>query len=284
MIGNRNYKVPKGRVLVMRTCTEYGFSYANFSWPESGPVSCTDWKPEAVCGHGLHGALWGEGAGSLFRWTSSAIWQVVEVPTDSIIDLDGKVKFPAGVVVAVGNRQRVTSWLGSKAPGHAIIGATDSVGMDSMALVGDRGHAISGDHSASTAGDHGSAISGIYGRSTVGRYGDATAGSFGTARAGDYGSAIAGEQGTAIAGARGTAKVGTGGLAKAGPSGVAEAGYMGSASAGLNGQVRITWKDRFNSDVFDRLAVGYVGFNVVGSLLPDQVYSCNSNGLLVPAL
>ena len=89
--------------LVLRTCNADGTSHGGFVWPEAGPVACPDWEPTAECGHGLHGALWGEGDGGLFRWEQTARWQVLEVPADTIVDLRGKVKFPCDghTVVAV---------------------------------------------------------------------------------------------------------------------------------------------------------------------------------------
>jgi len=50
-----------------------------FVWPRSGPVECPDWDPTPKCGHGLHGVLWGEGAGNLLSWAEDAQWIVVDV-------------------------------------------------------------------------------------------------------------------------------------------------------------------------------------------------------------
>src|SRR4029079_16222096 len=81
-------------VLVMRTCAADMSSHGGFVWPESGPVECKDWNKRAECGNGLHGLLWGSGQYGLLNWSADAKWLVVEVPADSIVDLDGKVKFP----------------------------------------------------------------------------------------------------------------------------------------------------------------------------------------------
>ena len=85
-------------VLVLRTCKADLTSYGGFRWPESGPAEAPDWRPDAECGRGLHGLLWGEGDGSLLDWSAGAKWLVVEVEAADIIDLGGKVKFPRGVV------------------------------------------------------------------------------------------------------------------------------------------------------------------------------------------
>ena len=127
--------------LVLRTCAADGTSHDGFVWPEAGPVACSDWESIAECGHGLHGALWGEGDGSLFRWQEDARWQVLEVPTDTIVDLGGKVKFPAATVLFTGGRLAATAFLAERAPGRAIIGETATAGYRGIATAGYRGTA-----------------------------------------------------------------------------------------------------------------------------------------------
>ena len=125
--------------LVLRTCDADGTSHDGFVWPEAGPVACSDWEPTAKCGHGLHGALWGEGNGNLFRWEADARWQVLEVPTDTIVDLGGKVKFPSAVVLFTGDRLAATAFLSERAPGRAIIGGTATAGHDGTVTAGHDG-------------------------------------------------------------------------------------------------------------------------------------------------
>lgn len=89
--------------LVLRTSNADGTSHNGFQWPASGPVECPDWNPTAQCGNGLHGLVWGEGDWSLLNSTHDALWQVVEVDTESIVHIDKqKVKFPRGLVVYSG--------------------------------------------------------------------------------------------------------------------------------------------------------------------------------------
>ena len=59
--------------LVLRTVNANGTSEGGFVWPETGPVACPDWDPNIAVPNGLHGALWGEGDGSLFRWKPDAL-------------------------------------------------------------------------------------------------------------------------------------------------------------------------------------------------------------------
>lgn len=93
------YKLPKNKVLALRTCSADMTSRNDFVWPESGHVECPDWQATQECGSGLHGFLWGEGDGSMLDWSPDARWLVVEVDEDSFIDLGGKIKFPEGIVV-----------------------------------------------------------------------------------------------------------------------------------------------------------------------------------------
>ncbi len=185
-----------GHVLILRTSNADGTSRNNFRWPESGPVECPDWQPTAECGHGLHGALWGEGAGGLFRWETDARWQVVEVAAADVIDLTGKVKFPRGVVVFSGDRMSATAYLAVHGePNRAVIGGTATAGHSGTATAGHSGTATAGDSGTATAGDSGTATAGRSGTATAGHDGTATAGRDGTATAGRDGTATAGDWG-----------------------------------------------------------------------------------------
>jgi hypothetical protein len=160
-------------VLILRTCNADMTSHRGFRWPQAGAVTAPDWDPSPRCGGGLHGLAWGEGTGALLDWDPDARWLVVEVPADTVVDLSGKVKFPAGTVTYAGDRQ----------------GAVDMI----QAHPGAVGRAVAG----------GTATAGYGGTATAGYGGTATAGYGGTATAGDGGTATAGYGGTATAGDRG---------------------------------------------------------------------------------
>ena len=155
------------KTYVLRTCLADMTSYGGFVWPEHGPVTAPDWSPIAECGHGLHGALMGEGDGSLLSWDTDAKWLVVEIDANTYVDLKGKVKFPSGTVV----------FCGSKTDALADIVAR---GADPAKIIG------------------GTATAGYRGTATAGYGGTATAGYGGTATAGDRGTATAGDRGTII--------------------------------------------------------------------------------------
>jgi hypothetical protein len=107
----------QGKTLVLRTCPANMIATGTFrdangatqtyslQWPRSGPVECPDWDPKPECGHGLHGLAWGNGDWSLLSSATDAVWMVVEVDTDTIVNIDSqKVKFPKGHVVFSGSR------------------------------------------------------------------------------------------------------------------------------------------------------------------------------------
>src|SRR5690606_32571503 len=141
-------------VLVMRTCDADMTSYGGFRWPESGPVEAPDWDPWPVCGHGLHGLLWGVGDGVLLDWSLGARWLVVEVDGDSVVDLGGKVKYPRGVVVHCGDRFSATKYIVENGADPArVVGYTATAGDGGTATAGDRGSATAGNDGTSTAGE-----------------------------------------------------------------------------------------------------------------------------------
>ena len=160
MIDLSTYTLPAGHSLVLRTSKADGTSRDGFQWPAGtpdapAPVEAPDWNPEPTCGRGLHGALRGVGNGSLFSWADDALWQVVEVPMASIVDLGGKIKFPAGRVIYAGDRETATALVQRVYPDAAVIGGTATAGDDGTATAGDWGTATAGDRGTATAGEYG---------------------------------------------------------------------------------------------------------------------------------
>jgi hypothetical protein len=128
-------EVPADKVLVLRTCAKDMTSHGGFKWPASGPVSAPDWNPERVCGGGLHGLLFGEGEGGQLDWSEDAKWLVVEVARTSVVDLDGKVKFPRGEVVFCGDRKGATEYIQARRPGAAVCGAAATAGDEGILVL-----------------------------------------------------------------------------------------------------------------------------------------------------
>jgi hypothetical protein len=267
-------------------------------WPRKGLVKAPDWDPAPRCGHGLHGCLKGEGDADLLNWSESAVWQVVEVRADEVVELSGKVKFPRGKVLISGTRKEATDLLVSSCPGSAVIGAFVTAGDCGTATAGYRGTATAGDYGTATAGYRGTATAGVRGTATAGNCGTATAGDCGTATAGNCGTATAGDcgtatagncgtatagvRGTATAGNCGTATAGVRGTATAGDYGTATAGYRGTATAGVRGTATAGVRGTLMIKHWDgsrcRTIVGYVGEN---GILPNVPYVLNETGAFV---
>ena len=126
-------------------------SHNGFIWPKEGPVYAPDWNPEPVCGGGLHGLLMGEGDSNLLNWSLDAFWLVVEVISEEIVDLAGKIKFQSGNVIFCGNRYDAAIMLISLGGDPAKIPCTQLTGGDHSTLTG-------GDHSTLTGGYHSTLI------------------------------------------------------------------------------------------------------------------------------
>jgi hypothetical protein len=243
--------------LVLRTCKADMTSYEGFQWPSEGIVEAPDWDPDPHCGHGLHGFLRGEGDGRLADWDADAKWLVLEVDADTIVDLQGKVKFPRADVVHVGDRLSATSYLQEQGLKGEIIGATST----------------SGDLGTSVSGDRGTSTSGYRGTSTSGHGGTSTSGDYGTSTSGDYGTSTSGYGGTSTSGHGGTSTSGDYGTSTSGDYGTSTSGYGGKARAGQGGELRI----RYYDGIRYRTAIGYVGEN---GIEPDTFY-CVKEGKLV---
>jgi hypothetical protein len=140
--------------LALRTCASDMTSHGGFRWPERGPVEAADWDPRPVCGGGLHGLRWGEGSGLLVSWHDKAKWLVVEVVEGTEVDLDGKVKFPAGNVVYCGDRRGATDYiLAHGGAGRAVVGATVTGGYGARVVGGDFAEVTGGDCATVIGGD-----------------------------------------------------------------------------------------------------------------------------------
>ena len=155
-------------VYVLRTCNADMTSYGGFRWPESGPVEAPDWDASPRCGGGLHGFLNGEGDGALASWDADARWLVVRVAEDLVIPLDGKVKFPRGIVEFTGDRRAATAYISERVGVRAVIGGTATAGYGGTATAGYRGTATAGYRGTATAGDRGTATAGDGGTATAG--------------------------------------------------------------------------------------------------------------------
>jgi hypothetical protein len=232
------------KTLVLRTCpadmvatgkANDGSMYS-FKWPRQGPVECPDWDPAPVCGHGLHGLPWGHGDWSLLSSADDAVWQVVEVETALIVDIDGKKsKFPRGTVLfsgprvdavirvlcgseAMGQSMRAAQAWGEKS-GHSSTAAS-SGNYSSAASSGHSSTAASSGHSSTAASSGHSSTAASSGHSST------AASSGNSSKAASSGNsskaASSGDSSTAASSGNSgiAAAIGNNVQAKAGPSGL----------------------------------------------------------------
>jgi len=245
----------KSHVHVLRSCTNKLTSKGGFQWPESGMVGCKDWNSNPVCGGGLHG--WLRGVGNLFAspYTDPANhkWLVVRVLESDIVWVTenggGKVKFPQGKVVFVGNLKEAVEKLATLEDivNLPVIGKVHHTGKHGNSISGDYGHSTSGDYGKSTSGYRGHSTSGDYGQSTSGDYGQSISGSYrGHSTSGDYGQStseyrgqsISGDYGQSTSGYYGQSISGYRGNSTSGDYGQSISGYRGQSISGDRGQVK----------------------------------------------
>ena len=177
---------------------------SSFIYPTSGEVVCPNFKNNSECGNGLHGWLWAIGDYSLKIKSINAKWLVIEVDKDSIIDLNGKVKFEKGNIIFCGkfidafkivwNKYSENMTLESSASG--IYGHASASGNSGHASAsGHSGHASASGHSghASASGHSGHAsASGNSGHASASGYCGVACvlGNNGQAQCGENGSLI----------------------------------------------------------------------------------------------
>ncbi len=99
-------------VYVLRANTPENTSYGGFQWPESGIVTCPDWKRNYKCGNGLHGFLPDqqfniglsscEDDGSPFNK-----FLLLKVASKDLVRVDCKVKFSKGEIIKIGDLKEV---------------------------------------------------------------------------------------------------------------------------------------------------------------------------------
>jgi hypothetical protein len=219
------------KTLVLRTCTrdmlggtQHGKS---FTWPRQGLVECPDWNPRPECGHGLHGLPWGNGDWSLLSPADDAVWQVVEVDTELLVDIDGKKsKFPRGNVIFSGSRV------------DAVIRVL--CGAEAMSFAHQAaeawGEKIGNSSTAASSGDYSKAASSGY-SSTAASSGDCST------------AASSGDSGVA-------ATIGTEGQAKAGPLGLVIVTYWVAAEKRYRACVGNVGEDGIMADTWYKVADG----------------------------
>ena len=173
------------KVLVLRSSDRNNQSHGGFQWGEVGDIiTAPDFRPTPYCRNGLHGALWGQGDGSLFNWEEDAIWMLLEVYKDNIIYLQEKVKFPSCKIIAKGERKEITDILVNKGY-QCVIGATVTGGTGATVTGGYAATVIGGDKATVTGGDWATVTGGYKATVTGGERATVTGGDGATVTGGD---------------------------------------------------------------------------------------------------
>src|ERR1035437_9786081 len=194
-------KLKKGEALVLRTCKADMKSYSDFVWPKKGTVKAPDWKPEASCGNGLHGLLWGEGDGQLLNWAADAVWMVCKVVETDCVNLSGKVKFPTCTVVYAGKQKDATDLIALVRPGAAVCGLTIADASDYAKMTGsDYAPMTGGDYAKMTGGDSAKMTGGNSAKMTGGYSAKMTGGDSATMTGGYYAKMTGGNYATMTGG------------------------------------------------------------------------------------
>ena len=152
---------PKTESLVLRACRADLTSLNGFSW-KAKHVKAPDWSPTTECGSGLHGWLNGQGNPDVWDHRGGDKWLILAVKTSTVVDLGGKVKFPAARTLYVGPKVETISLLASILPGVPVMFANLTGGNDSTLTGGDRSTLTGGQYSTLTGGDLSTLTGGEY--------------------------------------------------------------------------------------------------------------------------
>jgi len=161
---------PKTESLVLRACRADLTSRKGFSW-KNKHVKAPDWSPAPTCGSGLHGWLNGQGDPGVWSHRDDDKWLILAVKTKAIVDLGGKVKFPAARRLFVGSKVETASLLASALPGVPAMFAS---------LTGGNGSTLTGGDYSTLTGGNGSTLTGGYGSTLTGGYGSTLTGGNGS--------------------------------------------------------------------------------------------------------
>ena len=144
---------PKTESLVLRACRADLTSRNGFSW-KNKHVKAPDWSSAPQCGSGLHGWLNGQGDPDMWGHRDDDKWLILAVKTSTVVDLGGKVKFPASRTLYVGSKVETASLLASILPGVPVVFANLTGGECSTLTGGDYSILTGGYDSTLTGGKY----------------------------------------------------------------------------------------------------------------------------------
>ena len=259
--------------LVLRVCGPNGESHGGFRWPLTvgAKVAAPDWNPRAECGNGLHGWLYGAGDISAATIVKGAVWLVVEVEESTIIMIDGKCKYPRGVVRFVGAMHEAAAYLIANEPraaSCAVIGAVLNVAAGGSGQVGAMGSICGGDR-AKMIGGYGATMTGSH-------FATMTGGGDAKITGGDDAKMTGSHFATMTGGYRATMIGGYGATMTGGHRATITGGCGATMTGGDGATMCFQWYDGKRT----RITVGYVGEDGIEA---NVAYRCDDAGKLVRA-
>ena len=196
--------------LVLKVVSADMKSYGGFQWPGVGGIAvAADWDASPVCGGGLHGWLNGVGYLACQSWSDDPMskWLVLSVNTDTIVDTDGKVKFPKAEVVHVGDRKSASDVILATGFIGPVIGATVTGG-DGATVTGGDDATVTGGYGATVTGGNYATVTGGCGATVTGRYSATVTGGDRATVTGGYGATVKGGDGATVTGGDGATVTG----------------------------------------------------------------------------
>jgi hypothetical protein len=176
-------------------------------------------------------------------------WLILAVKTSTVVDLGGKVKFPAARALYVGSKVETASLLASILPGVPVMFANLTGGHYST-LTG-------GDGSTLTGGDRSTLTGGYYSTLTGGDGSTLTGGHYSTLTGGDGSTLTGGDGSTLTGGYRSTLTGGDRSTLTGGDGSTLTGGDRSTLTGGECSTLQVKWWDHVASR--ERIATAYVG-------------------------
>jgi hypothetical protein len=220
--------------LVLRVCKSDFSSRHGFVWPsEIGAIAnCPDFVDSNECGNGLHGWLngMGDSAASDLVDVIDTKWLVLEVETDKIIDLGGKVKFPSAKVIFIGSRGECANYIYDRVPDCPNVIGLEKIGGDGSTLTGGYNSKLTGGNYSVLTGGYGSTLTGGYNSKLTGGDGSTLTGGYNSKLTGGDGSTLTGGVNSKLTGGDGSTLTGGDGSTLTG-------GYNSKLTGGYNSKL-----------------------------------------------
>ena len=207
------YKPAEGHILILKSLpadmvAARAHVSGGFKWPESGECTAPDWSEAPWCGNGLHGWKWGVGDSTLRVTDDDAKWLILSVAENSIVDLEGKVKFPTCQILYLGDRETAVKIIQNFAPNGTPIMFATVTGGDGATVTGGDGATVTGGYRATVTGGDGATVTGGYRATVTGGDGATVTGGYRATVTGGNDATVTGGDGATVTGGDGATVTG----------------------------------------------------------------------------